>query len=301
MSAGPSDRVTPETAWFTRPVSVGPPSRARSARIAGIFANLALTALTLGFLGPMLWMFAAAFNPLAQLSFDVPTKPSLANFRSVATWDQLYRPLINSMVLSVTASVITVVAACLCAYPLSRYKLRFGRMFLYAILMSSGLPIIALMIPTYRMFTKLHFTNSTIATAMFLAGTSLPFAIWLAKNFIDGVPITLEEAARTDGATTWQTMSRVVFPLIRPGMVVLFIFTFIGNWGNFFVPFILFSDPNKQTASVAIYNYFNSLGGVYFGRVAAFAILYSAPAVILYTLISRTLGRSFSFAGAVKE
>jgi multiple sugar transport system permease protein len=276
-------------------------TRFEPGQAARIGANIALTAIVLAFLGPMLWMFVAAFNPTAQLAFELPKHPGLANFRSVATWDQLYRPLLNSMILSVTASTVTVFAACLCAYPLSRYRLRFGSVFLYMVLMSSGLPVIALMIPTYRLFTKLHFTNNTLTTALFLAGTSLPFAVWLAKNFIDGVPISLEEAARTDGATTWQTMRNIVFPLIRPGMIVLFIFTFIGNWGNFFVPFILFNDPNKQTASVAIYNYFNSLGGVYFGRVAAFAILYSAPAVVLYALISRTLGRSFSFAGASKE
>ncbi len=276
-------------------------ARLRSARAAAVCANLALTAIALAFLGPMLWMFTSAFNPTAQLAFEVPKSPSLDNFRSVATWEQLFRPLLNSMVLSVTASVVTVITACLCAYPLSRYKLRYGRVFLYSILLASGLPVIALMIPTYRMFTKLHLTDQTFSTALFLAGTSLPFAIWLAKNFIDGVPADLEEAARIDGATTWQTMTRVVLPLIRPGMIVLFIFTFIGNWGNFFVPFILFNDPTKQTASVTIYNYFNSQGGVYFGRVAAFAIMYSMPAVLLYTLISRTLGRSFSFAGAVKE
>ncbi len=269
--------------------------------MAGICANLALTAIVLAFIGPMLWMVAAAFNPTAQLSFDVPKNPSLANFERVATWEKLFRPLLNSMVLSISASFVTVVTACLCAYPLSRHKLKFGTAFLYLILLGSGLPIIALMIPTYRMFTKLHFTDSTVMTALFMAGTSLPFAIWLARNFIDGVPISLEEAARIDGATTWQVMRLVVLPLIRPGMIVLSIYSLIGNWGNFFVPFILFNDPKKLTASVAIYNYFNSLGGVYFGRVAAFAILYSAPAVILYISISRTLGRSFSFSGAVKE
>ena len=114
------------------------------------------------------------------------------------------------------------------------------------------------------------------------------------------MPTELEEAARIDGANTWQTITRVVVPLIRPGIVVIFIFTFVANWGNFFVPYILFTDPAKQTASVTIYSFFNSLGGVYFGRVAAFAILYSTPAILLYTVISRTLGRSFRFAGGVK-
>ena len=151
------------------------------------------------------------------------------------------------------------------------------------------------------MFAELDLIDSRAAVAVFMGATSLPFAIWLAKNFIDGVPVSLEEAARVDGASTMQVITRVLLPLVRPGMIVLFIFAFIGNWGNFFVPFILFSSSDKQTASVSIYNYFNSLGGVYFGRVAAFAIIYSVPAVLLYAVISRTIGRSLSFAGAVKE
>ena len=274
--------------------------RTSRSRVAEITANLALTAIALAFVGPMLWMVTAAFNPTAQLSFDVPTRPTFQNFRSVATWDVLFRPLANSLILSITASSVTVATACLRAYPLSRLRLRFGKLFLYIILISSGLPVIALIIPTYRLFVRLHLTNHMAATALFLAATSLPFAIWLAKNSIDGVPLELEEAARIDGANTWQTITRIVLPLIRPGITVIFIFTFVANWGNFFVPFILFTDPSKQTASVTIYSFFNSLGGVYFGRVAAFAILYSTPAVLLYTLISRTLGRSLSFAGGVK-
>ena len=268
---------------------------------ASIGANATLAVVMLAFLSPMLWMFTASFDKVAQLGFAVPKSPTLDNFRRMSSWDQVVRPLINSVVLSVAASVVTVVAATLCAYPLSRYKLRFAKPFLYLILLSSGLPILAIMIPTYRLFSILDLIDSRPAVAVFMGATSLPFAIWLAKNFIDGVPISLEEAARVDGASTWQVISKVLVPLIRPGMIVLFIFAFIGNWGNFFVPFILFSSSAKQTASVSIYNYFNSLGGVYFGRVAAFAIIYSVPAVVLYAFISRSVGRSLSFAGAVKE
>ena len=266
--------------------------------IVRVSANLGLTCIILAFLAPMMWMFSAAFNPTASMSFQWPDNPGLDNFRNLGS---IRRPLINSTVLSLSSAVITVVAACLCSYPLSRYKLRFGKTFLYVILLSSGLPIIALMIPTYRMFSKLGFIDSYPMIAIFMAATNLPFAIWLAKNFIDGVPIALEEAARVDGATTWQTRRLIVLPLIRPGMVVLFTFSFIANWGNFFVPFLLTTSTEKYTASIAIYNYFSSLGGVYFGRIAAFAIVYSAPAIVLYAFVSKALGRSLSFAGGVKE
>jgi multiple sugar transport system permease protein len=268
------------------------------ATVARVSANLALTCIILAFVAPMMWMFSAAINPTATMSFQWPDNPGLENFRNLGS---VKRPLINSMVLSVSSAAITVLAACLCGYPLSRYKLRYGKAFLYGILLSSGLPIIALMIPTYRMYSKLGFIDSYPMVAIFMAATNLPFAIWLAKNFIDGVPMMLEEAARVDGATTGQTMRLIVAPLIRPGMAVLFTFSFIANWGNFFVPFLLTTSPKKYTASIAIYNYFSSMGGVYFGRIAAFAIIYSAPAVVLYAFVSKSLGRSLSFAGGVKE
>ena len=269
-------------------------------RVTSAASNAFLAFVVLTFIAPMLWMVTAAFDPTAQLSFEIPTDPSLDNFRAVATIDGLFRPLFNSLVLSLMASSITAVAACACAYPLSRYRLRFGRAFLYVILIASGLPVISLMIPTFRLFARYHLTNNLFATAVFMAATTLPFSIWLAKNSVDAVPIEIEEAARIDGATTWQTMTRVVVPLIRPGIIVILIFTFIANWGNFFVPFILFNDPSKHTASVAIYNYFNSFGGVYFGRVGAFALMYSAPAVLMFVVISKTLGKSLSFTGGVK-
>ena len=269
-------------------------------RLVSLGANAFLVLVILAFLGPMLWLFTAAFNPTAQLNFEVPTDPSFDNFRSVATVDQLYRPLLNSTILALIASTVTVVAACFCAYPLSRYRLRFGRFFMYLILVNAGLPIVALMIPTFRLFSRFDLTNNTPVTALFMSAITLPFAIWLAKNSIDGVPFELEEAARMDGATTWQTITRVVIPLIRPGVTVIFIFAFISHWGNFFVPLILFNEPSKQTASVAIYNYFNTLGGVYFGRVGAFAILYSLPPVVLFIIITRSVGNTFSFAGSVK-
>jgi multiple sugar transport system permease protein len=266
--------------------------------VARVSANLSLTCVILVFLAPMMWMFSAAFNPTATMTFQWPSNAGLDNFRNLGS---IKRPLINSMVLSLSSAIVTVVAACLCAYPLSRYRLRFGKVFLYVILLSSGLPIIALMIPTYRMFSTFGFIDSYPMISIFMAATNLPFSIWLAKNFIDGVPIALEEAARVDGASTAQTMRLVVLPLIRPGMVVLFTFAFIANWGNFFIPFLLTTSEDKYTASIAIYNYFSGLGGVFFGRIAAFAIIYSAPAIVLYAFVSKALGRSLSFAGGVKE
>lgn len=93
---------------------------------------------------------------------------------------------------------------------------------------------------------------------------------------------------------------RIVLPLMRPGLVVVFIFVFTQAWGNFFVPFVLIFDPAKQPAAVAIYNFFGTYGAVAYGKLAAFSILYSAPVLVLYAVMQRISGNSFALAGAVK-
>ena len=120
------------------------------------------------------------------------------------------------------------------------------------------------------------------------------------KNFMDGVPLSLEEAAWTDGAGWFQSLRRIVLPLMVPGLTVVFVFTFVLQWGNFFVPFILLQAPESQPASVTIYTFFSSYGQVAYGQLAAFAILYTAPVVFLYGALSRVFGGAFSLTGAVK-
>jgi ABC-type molybdate transport system permease subunit len=186
------------------------------------------------------------------------------------------------------------------AYPLSRYQLRFRKPFLYTILFATGLPITAVMVPVYSLYARYNLTDSIPATILFMTASSLPFGIWMTKNFMDGVPISLEEAAWTDGANWFQSLCRIVLPLMAPGLIVVFIFTFVLEWGNFFVPFILLLSPDKQPASVTIYTFFSQYGEVAYGQLAAFSILYAAPVILLYGALSKFLGGAFSLTGAVK-
>ena len=112
--------------------------------------------------------------------------------------------------------------------------------------------------------------------------------------------VSLEEAAWVDGASSMQALWRVVVPLMRPGMAVVFIFVFTQAWGNFFVPFVLLLDPAKQPAAVSIYTFFGTNGAVAYGQLAAFSVLYSLPVLVLYLVVQRLGGGSFALAGSVK-
>jgi multiple sugar transport system permease protein len=296
------------TAAVTAPATTATPAVTRTRprgrpRLSGrLLASLVLLLLAAAFVIPLLWVIFAAFNgdPSQGIKIMWPHPFTLDNFKAVMTPETTYVPLLNGAVLCVGGTLITMVCATLAAYPLSRYRSRLKRPFLVTILFSTGLPITAIMVPVYGLFVQLAIDDSIPATMVFMATTALPISIWLTKNFMDGVPIELEEAAWTDGASPMRGLVRVVMPLMAPGLSVVAIYTFIGLWGNFFVPFILLLSPEKQPMSVTIYTFFGQYGQVIYGQLAAYSLLYSLPSVLLYLVLSRRLGGAFAFGGSVK-
>ncbi|WP_456284182.1 carbohydrate ABC transporter permease [Microbacterium sp. JZ101] len=263
-------------------------------------ANLILVVIGVAFLLPMGWLLVASFDRSATLSVAIPAEWTLENFTAVLTPELAFRPLLNSVVLSGGCAIITVIVAVLAAYPLSRYRLRINQPFLYGVLFGTCLPITAMMVPVYMLFVWFNLIDSVLGTVLFLAATSLPMAIWMTKNFMDSVPISLEEAAWVDGASMLTTLTRVVMPLMRSGIGVVFIFVFMQAWGNFFVPFVLLLSPDRQPAAVSIFAFFGQYGAVAYGQLAAFSLIYSLPVLALYVLVTRLSGGSFALAGAVK-
>lgn len=274
------------------------PVRARAR--ARLPADAALLLIGLCFLLPLLWLALASLDPAAGHQTRVPTEVSLANFAAVMTPGLLFQPLWNSMVLSAGTAAVNLVAAVLAAYPLSRFRSRFNRPFLYAVLFGTCLPITAIMVPVYGLFVQLELLDSMPATVFFMATTTLPMAIWMTKNFMDAVPVSLEEAAWVDGASGMAALRTIVLPLMRQGLGVVFIFVFIQAWGNFFVPFVLLLSEAQQPAAVSIFSFFGQHGAVAYGQLAAFSILYSVPVLALYVVVARGAGSSFALSGAMK-
>ncbi|MCP3799371.1 carbohydrate ABC transporter permease [Allokutzneria sp. A3M-2-11 16] len=269
-------------------------------RVATGFVHLVLGAIALVFAAPLLWLVTAAVDEKAGLRTELPEQPGPANLLAVLDWEVGLLPMLNGLLLAGGAAVISVTLAALAAYPLSRYQLRFKRPFLYVVLFATGLPMTAVMVPVYSMFVQLDLIDSMFGTMLFLAATSLPYAIWMTKGFMDNVPLSLEEAAWVDGASGMQSLRQVVLPLMLPGLSVVGVFTFISAWGNFFVPFTLLLDPEKQPAAVGVFAFFGRAGLESYGPLAAYSLLYTAPVLGLYLIVSRRLGGTFTLAGAVK-
>lgn len=277
-------------------ISVASPRK----RTQTLIASIILVVIGLLFVLPLVWVLLSSFNPNATVSMRLPETWTLDNYSKVMTWDLTWQPLLNSVVISLGTAVLTVVVALLAAYPLSRYNSRYQKPFLYSILFGTGLPITAMMVPVYALFVSFGLLDSSWGVILFMAATSLPMAVWMLKNFMDSVPISLEEAAWVDGASSMNALARIVIPLMRPGIGVVFIFVFTMAWGNFFVPFVLLFTSSKFPAAVSIFNFFGQYGSIAYGQLAAYSVLYAMPMVILYVIVQKFSGGSFALAGSVK-
>lgn len=249
---------------------------------------------------PLLWVVLASINPSANLSVEWPSQVSTENYRAVLNEQTTYRPIWNSLLLCGGGTILTIVCAALAAYPLSRYASRAKRPFLLTIIFAAGLPITAIMIPVYAMFVQVNLIDSMLGAIAFLAASSLPYAIFMMKNFMDGVPRELEESAWTEGAGVLRALWSIVLPLMRPGTAVVTMLTFAKMWGDFFVPFMLLLSPDKLPASVSLFTFSSQYGQVQYGQLAAFSILYTMPVVLLYLVLGRRLRDGFVAQGGVK-
>jgi multiple sugar transport system permease protein len=262
------------------------------------YAILSLTGLC--FLLPLLWVLVASIDTNAMQTLKWPQRMTVMNYRDVLASGENQRAYLVGIVMSVVQALIVVVLALLAAYPLSRYQLKYKKSFMLTILFMTSLPITAVMVPVYQLFLTLKLYDNIFGVILFYVASSMPYGIWMLKNFMDSVPNDLEEAAWVDGASIFAGIRKVVAPLMVPGICTVAIFTFSGSWGNFFVPYILLQTPEKFPASLKLYQFFGQHGMVDYGSLAAFSVLYAIPSVVLYILSQRFMSKGFGLQGGTK-
>lgn len=263
-----------------------------------IIEYIVLTILAIIFLLPLCWVVMASFDSKASIAAKAPSF-TLDNYMSVLTSGSILRSFANGLVLALGESVLVVIIAGLAAYPLSRFQIKGKRKFMLSMLFMTSLPITTIMVPVYKMFTAINLYDNLFGVMLFMTASALPYSIWMMKNFMDSVPVSLEEAAWCDGASRFRGIIKVVSPLMLPGIMTIAIYTFSGCWGNFFVPFILLSSGEKYPASITLYQYF-SQHTVSYGLLAAYSVMYAMPSVILYVITQKWMSKGFNMSGADK-
>lgn len=259
--------------------------------------SVVVLAIGIAFMLPLLWMVLASFDNTAGWNVKWPDW-TFKNFVKVFSQGGL-RPLLNSFYLAAVATITSTIFAVLAAYPLARREVPFKQAYLLITLFASGLPVTVMLVPLYQMYVELGLVNSLFWTGMFLAASSIPFSMWLMKNFIEAVPYELEEAAMMEGAGSLRILFQVVLPLVIPGLAVTAIICFANAWGAFAVPLVLNFSTESTAGAIAVYQY-QSAFAIQIGPLAAYSLMFSIPVLLLYLLVSRHLRGAYSFGGGIK-
>jgi multiple sugar transport system permease protein len=268
---------------------------------------------------PIFWMVSTSFKPDREwfawppvyISEDMTIRNYLvvwSDFNEYAAGDSedaqklgavtmsLQRPweaLGNSTLISVISTSLAVLFGSVLAYGVSRYQiLSEGRMF--QLLMLRMVPPIVLIAPISVWYRQIGLLDSIPGLVMLYFLTTLPYAVWMSKSFIDEVPREMEQAAELLGASRWRTIWEVVLPLVRSGLVATFLFILILTWSEYLLALLL-SKAQVLTLPIELSKYQGSTEGRVYGRQAALSVGITIPLIVVGLLIRKHLARGFSF------
>lgn len=270
------------------------------ARVVRIAVRYALMlAITLVMVGPFLWLFYLSVRMHGNL-YHWPAKWSDLSFESYAVvWKNfpIASAFGNSVVVAIMAVVLTVLVASLAAYPLARFDF-YGRNVVFMLLISTlMIPFQLYMIPLFLLTAQtLHLGNSLLGVV--LPSCASVFGIYLIRQHYLTIPRDMEEAARVDGAGEFRLWWQIMFPLTKPAVATLAIFTFVGSWSSFLWPLIILQDERKLTLPVAL----ATLTGAFVDRasyLAAGSVIAIVPVIVFFLVLQRWFMSGIT-VGAVK-
>ncbi len=263
----------------------------------------ALLAFSVFIIAPALWLFSTAFKApaeilLGQPSF-IPAEPTLENFFTVFDEQPILRSAVNSLVVAGASALLTVLMALPAAYWLARTSGPGTRWFVAWVIVSQMLPYILIAVPLFIILIRFGLYNNLAGLILVYSVWSLPFAIWILRNFVTTIPRELEEASAVDGASRTQTLRLIVAPLLVPGLVVTAMFTFVNAWNEFFFALVLISDQSLAPLSLLLVKFIGIDGALRTGPLAAAALISAIPSVIVFALLQGRITGGL-LGGAVK-
>ena len=250
---------------------------------------LVLGAIALLMLFPLLWLVGTSFKSPTEDIFTfppqlLPTEPTFANFVTVWQTEPFGQYLMNSVIVAILTVGLNLLFCALAAYPLARLSFR-GREFIFALVLATiMIPFQIVMIPLYVLAVNLGLRNTYLG--IIFPNLASAFGIFLLRQALKAVPLELEEAARIDGCSVLGIWWNVMIPAIRPALLTLTIFVFIGSWSDFLWPIIVLDDPDYYTLPLAVANLAGSFS-LDWRLVAAGSVISIAPILLLFMFLQR--------------
>lgn len=268
----------------------------------GAFSYVYLTLLCILAIFPLVWLVVSAFKSsgemLANPTKILPMDWTLENFKTVLFTLRFTVNIKNSLIIALATTLVATVISALAAYGIIRFFPKLGNIMTKILITSYMFPSIMLVIPYAVVMRNIHLTNTRTGLVLVYMSFSVPYAVWMLVGFFKTVPIGIEEAARIDGANRIQVFTRVVLPLVRPGLVSTAIYVFINAWNEFLYAMLLVSSSSKTTLSVAV----RTLEGadiLNWGSMMAASAIVVLPSIFFFIIIQNKLAGGLT-EGSVK-
>lgn len=258
---------------------------------------------------PVVFVIGTSLNPSGSLQSSqiIPRNPSLDNYRSLlnSQTNPFGRWMINSLIVSTVTAILTVALCSLAAYSFSRFRWKSRKRLLQGLLLSQVFPNILAIVAVFLMLQQLgrYFPmfglNTLGGLILVYLGGAIGFNTWLMKGFFDTVPRDLDESAMLDGASSWQTFTTIILPLVRPVLAVIFMLSFIGTYSDYLMARVLLSSNQQYTVAVGLSLFIGQQFGQRWGEFAAGAVIAAIPTMILFYISQSQLQGGLT-SGAVK-
>lgn len=277
-------------------VSAAP--KARGGRLGDRIATGLLVFFAALWFVPLGWAVATALKPEAETTTIpvewIASSVTLEAFRSVLSAGNLPRWYINSALTSLAITVITVLLASLAAFGFSRARFRGRNLLFWIVLAGIMVPGQILIVPLFTQMQAFRMVDTY--WGIILPQVASPIAVFIFKQFFDGIPRDLEEAATIDGASRLRIYWQIWMPLAKSAIAAVSIFTFVASWNNFLWPFIVITNPDMMTLPVGL-SQVQTAYGVRYAQIMASAVLGGLPLLVVFLFFQRQIVQGIAGTG----
>lgn len=268
---------------------------------SGTFKYAFLLVMILISVGPIIWAFLSSFKTYKEINesaISLPTSFDLKNYIDAFKYAPIGKYYLNSIIIVGISVLATVCFVAMCSYVVARYNFKAKFIIILMISASLMLPAQAISQPLFAMFNSLGIYDTKLGLIIVYAAMGIPMSFFVMTSYYKTIPTALEESAYIDGATFFQTFTRVIIPLAKPGFATIAMLQFINTWNEFYFALMLTSGDTARTVPIALNYYLGTFANNYSALFAA-VIITVLPTIIVFIILQKQVMEGM-IAGAVK-
>jgi len=252
-------------------------------------------------LAPVVWIVGSSLNPGTSLfsSSIIPKEPTLQHYRDLFTETDYKIWYLNTLKIATINMILSVILTTLTAYVFSRFRFKGRKFTIVAMLILQMFPAFMSMTAIYVLLYRLNLLNTHLGLILVYASGQIPYNTWLCKGYFEGIPKSLDEAAKIDGASNMTIFRKIIIPLAKPIITFVAISNFIGPWFDFVFPQLILRTSDKKTLALGLFEWIQKNQNTYFTRFAAGSILVAIPITVLFMFLQKYIVEGLS-SGATK-